>query len=156
MRFNRRMFGLVAAAGLTVTIALVAPRQATAHDDGPAAGCTDATLTGVYGATVSGIRAIGPNATEQFAAVGLRTYDGRGSFEDVASFHGQVLPALRSGHVGGTYHVNADCTGTSIFQPPAPFPAIESDFVVLGRGRSVHEVVMSPQPNVVTAFFERR
>jgi hypothetical protein len=39
---------------------------------------------------------------------------------------------------------------------PAPFPPIESDFVIVNDGQMVTEAVMSPQPNIVTTVFRRK
>jgi len=147
---------VVVATGLALVGTVVSFRQVAAEDESHGRGCSDATLRGEYAVVVSGVRAIGPTATEPFVAVGVRTFDGRGGFTDAASFHGAVLPAVRGGHVKGTYRVNADCTGTSSFQPPAPFPTIESDFVILDNGRTINEAVISPQSNVVTAAYRRR
>jgi len=147
---------LVVAAGLALGGSVLSFRQVAAQDAPHGKVCSDATLRGDYGVVVSGVRAIGPTATEPFVAVGVRSFDGHGGFTDIASFHGAVLPAVRGAHVEGTYHVNADCTGTSSFQPPAPFPTIESDFVILDNGRAIDEAVMSPQPNVVAAAYRRR
>jgi hypothetical protein len=155
-RNARRILALVVSGGLAITVGLTVPRGATAQEDGHERRCRNGTLRGDYGFIASGVRAIGPTATEQFVAVGMRTYDGRGNFTDVASFHGQVIPPVRSGQVTGTYHVNADCTGTSIFLLPAPFPPIESDFVIVNDGQMVTEAVMSPQPNIVSTVFRRK
>ena len=147
---------LLIAAGLAVMAGVALSRQAAAQEARHDEPCDDGTLRGQYGVLVTGVRAIGPASTEQFVAVGVRTFDGTGQFTDVASFHGAVLPAFRGGHVSGTYHVNPDCTGTSIFQLRAPFPTIESDFVIVDHGRRINEAVMSPQPNIVTAVYQRK
>ena len=152
MRFT---FTIVVAVGVALT-AGVASFRAAADDVVHDRICSDATLRGEYGVVVSGVRAIGPNATEPFVAVGVRVFDGHGGFTDTASFHGAVLPPIRGGHLEGTYRVNADCTGASSFQPPAPFPTIDSDFVILDNGRAIDEIVMSPQPNVVSATYRHR
>jgi hypothetical protein len=153
---RRGLISIGIAVGLACLVATVFSWRAAAVDEPSGRVCNVATLRGEYGVLVSGVRAIGPSATESFVAVGVRTFDGQGGFTDVASFHGAVLPAIRGGHVGGTYHVNPDCTGTSLFQPPAPFPTIESDFVILDHGRAINEAVMAPQPNIVTAIYQRR
>jgi hypothetical protein len=158
MRITSPALACALASGLAVTIALCVAPRATAQDGGEGPRCSNATLRGSYGLAVSGIRAIGPTETEQFVAVGIRTYDGRGGFTDVASFHGSKQGVLADGHVGGTYDVNGDCTGKSSFTVilPGGFPVtIESAFVILDRGRTVQEAVMSPQPNIVTAVFQR-
>lgn len=153
-----RNLAFLSAAGMALLVAMGSGDRAVAQFAEDGRQCSEATLHGSYGFTAAGRRAIGPT-TEQFIAVGLRTYDGHGGFSDVGSFHGDVLPATRGiggpPQVFGTYLVNADCTGTSILYPPAPIPPIESDFVIVNSGKSVRGAVMSPQPNVVTETLER-
>lgn len=150
-----RNLAFLSAAGAALLVAMSSSDRAVAQSANDGRQCSQATLHGPYGFTAAGRRSIGQNQTEQFVAVGLRIYDGHGGFSDVASFHGEVLPALR-GQVSGTYVVNPDCTGTSILYPPGPIPPIESDFVIVNSGKSVRGVVMSPQPNVVTEILERQ
>src|SRR5713101_1413963 len=152
---HRATIALTMAAGLALGHGLLRAHQAAAQEAHEKL-CDDTTLRGEYGLVVSGVRTIGPSATEPFVAVGVRTFDGHGTFTDNASFHGAVLGTVVGGHVAGTYHVNSDCTGTSSFTPPPPFPAIESAFVIVDRGRTVNEAVMSPQPNIVTAVYQRK
>jgi hypothetical protein len=65
-------------------------------------------------------------------------------------------PAFRVG-LTGTYHANADCTGTAEFDFPAP-PGLSSGqviklmFVLAAHGREIHAVVAS----LVSAAQEKR
>ena len=114
--------------------------------------CGNRTLRGDYGILVSGIRGAGPGMTESFIGTALRTYDGHGQFTP-----GRQL--ARFGHRSsdgtcrqpGRTTVNPDCSGTSmIFFPGAPFP-VETAFVIVDQGEEVKDIVMAPQPNLVTA-----
>jgi hypothetical protein len=158
IRSRTRQLALVA--GVACALALSTSDRATAQAPSDGRPCSEATLRGSFGFTVSGTRGTGPTTTEQFVGVGVRTYDGSGRFTDVASLHGQVLPVVRgigtNGFREGIYVVNPDCTGTSTLYPPAPFPPIESDFVIVNNGKTVREAVMLPQPNIVTAILERQ
>lgn len=158
IRSRTRQLALVA--GVACALALSTSHRATAQAEGDGRPCSEATLRGQYGFTVSGIRGVGPTTTEQFVGVGLRTYDGNGRLTDIGSLHGQVVPAVRriggNQFVSGIYTVNPDCTGTSTVYPPAPFPPIESDFVIVNNGKTVREAVMLPQSNIVTAILERQ
>jgi hypothetical protein len=143
-------FGIAAAA----MVALSVPRTVIADDEG-GRGCSNHTLRGDYGFAVSGVRGVGPGATEAFVGTGLRAYDGFGAFTQVDNTHGQVTQANTNQPASGTYQVNADCTGTSqIFFPGAPFP-IETAFVIVDGGAEVKDAVMRPQPNLVTAILTR-
>jgi hypothetical protein len=129
------------------------PRPVGADDDGPHK-CSNGTLKGAYGLLVTGVRGI-PGGTEMFVGTSLRTYDGNGRFVQTDNIHGQITQATRNTPASGTYQVNADCSGTSmIFFPGAPFP-IETAFVIVDKGKEVKDIVMTPQPNLVTAVARR-
>ena len=98
----------------------------------------------------------GLRGSEPFVKVGMRTYDGYGGFVDVGSSHGQVTPPLRNTQLVGVYHVNPDCTGTSIVYLPGNLPPAESDFAIVNQGKTVKEAVMLPQPNVTSAVFDKK
>jgi hypothetical protein len=158
-RRHEHAIAVLAAGGLALALGLSTADEANAQSETTGKVCSEATLRGRYGFTVSGKRAAGPTTIETFIAVGVRTYDGHGGFSDTASFHGEVLPVHRGIGtdlaVSGTYVVNPDCTGTSILYPPG-IPPIESDFVIVDHGKSVLGAVMSPAPNVTTERFERQ
>ena len=149
----RRAIQGAVATGLIAIAAASVPRGVTAQDSRV---CSNATLRGDYGFIVSGIRAIGPGATEMFVGTGLQTYDGNGGLTQVDSANGQLTGVVRDRQAGGTYEVNLDCTGTAMLNfPGVPFP-IESAFVIVDRGAEVKSVVMSPQSNLVTAIARRK
>jgi hypothetical protein len=153
--FPGRAITVALAAGVTVALALSIPASMNADEDGRRRECSNATLQGDYGILVSGIRGAGPGRTESFVGTAIHTYDGNGGFTGIDNSHGQLTGAVRDRQVTGTYEVNADCTGTAtLIIPGVPFP-IETTFVIVDRGREVEEVVMSPQPNLVTAVQHR-
>jgi hypothetical protein len=43
-----------------------------------------------YGLVGSGMRGLGPGASETFATISMVTYDGQGGFSAVGASHGQV------------------------------------------------------------------
>lgn len=142
-----------AAAGLTLAAVLL-PAIAIAEEQGS---CSDATLRGRYGNIISGTR-LSPTGSgvENFVGISLRNFDGDGGFvEEAATFTGAssgsfTVPIPTT---GGTYHVNADCTGTSTL--PVPGGEIDSVFVIVDNGKEVREIVVSPAPNVVIANYKR-
>ncbi len=124
-------------------------------------GCSDATLKGDYAFTISGQILHTDGTIDNRIGIAMRNFDGNGniSFIDfVASLTpGHVPPgginlnpAFRTG-LTGTYHVNADCTGTAEENFPPP-PGVSSGqviklmFVLSDHGREIHEVVASLVP----------
>ncbi len=112
--------------------------------------CSDQTLNGRYGFTLSGIRPTAPGGpTVQIAGVALTTFDGNGNltqFDNVNTTAG-ALPANRP--ATGTYHVEADCSGTMTINPeaapgqPTP-PPVHLHIVVVDNGKEVRTAVVDP------------
>lgn len=148
-----------AAAVLAVALVLPAP-GVSAQGSGHGRPCSDVMLRGDYGFLVSGVRRVpfGPYAgqNEMIVASGIRTFDGLGGFIDrTAGLHGQLTGVTGAGgEVPGTYSVNTDCTGTSVFSPPNA-PPIVGAFVIVDNGRQIKEAIMQPTPNVVTVVLDR-
>jgi len=55
---------------------------------------------------------------------------------------------------GGTYEVNADCTGI-IRAQPLPGIVIEERMVIVEDGREIRAAVMTPTPVVITSVHQR-
>ena len=143
---------------LTLTLLGSPSLKAQASDND---GCSDATLKGDYAFTISGQILHTDGTIDNRIGIAMRNFDGNGniSFIDfVASLTpGHVPPgginlnpAFRTG-LTGTYHVNADCTGTAEENFPPP-PGVSSGqviklmFVLSDHGREIHEVVASLVP----------
>jgi hypothetical protein len=137
---------------------LAAPRQ----DQDEATTCSNATLEGVYGISISGTRPAPPPASgtpnyvpgtiEQVIGVDTRTFDGQGNFTQISnekgSLSGIVVP---NSAVHGTYSVNPDCSGTTTINIPGlPFPVV-LDMVIVNQGREFRAIVASPQPVMVSS-----
>lgn len=140
-------------AGAAAVVAFTYQRTLSANDEGRR-GCSARTLRGDYGVLVSGVRALGPGVTESFIGTAIRTYDGRGNFEQVDNSHGTVTGAMTNGVSIGTYVVNADCSGTSTLTIPGA-PPIDTAFVIVNQGTEVDDIVMAPQPNLVKAVLRK-
>ncbi len=91
-------------------------------------GCTNSTLSGLYGLTANGIRALtarepgsGLQTAEPFALNGQILADGNGAFRLPGSGGADLL--------AGTYSVNNDCTGTATIESGAE--SHEIDFVLV-------------------------
>ena len=131
---------------------------AQASDDD---GCSNAMLKGDYATTVSAQILNSDGTLTNRTGVSIKNFDGRGNitFIDYVAFLtlGRIPPggidlnpAFRVG-LTGTYHVNADCTGSAEFDFPPP-PGVSSGqviklmFVLGDRGREIHAVVASLVP----------
>jgi hypothetical protein len=71
--------------------------------------CSLATLHGTYLFAYDGVRIEG-NSRDTFAVAGFEVYDGRGNMR-VVSTSSSNMGIDRNVHIGGTYNVNANCTG---------------------------------------------
>lgn len=103
--------------------------------------CTNETIKGVYGYTLSGLSPVPnvPGQLEQLLGVGIRTHDGQGNFTQVQSEKRASTPAVLDVQGAGTYSVNPDCTGTL-----TTATGVQSRFVIVARGKEIHWIVVSP------------
>jgi hypothetical protein len=107
-------------------------------------GCSDATLKGDYAFAISGQILHDDGIIDTRNGVASLT-PGR-----VPPGGIDLNPVFRGG-LTGTYHVNADCTGTAELEFPAPPGAtsgqvIKLIFVLSDHGREIHAVVTSLVP----------
>ena len=118
-------------AAALVAAALAVPSASRAEQDAvPNAGCTVASLTGVYGASLSGTQ-YSNNMTLYVAVVGKLVADGKGnitSMSGTASLAGIVLSATGS----GTYTMNSDCTGTATITTNV-IPTVHISFTLVSK-----------------------
>lgn len=143
-----------------LTLALLgSPRLNAQADDND--GCSNATLKGDYAFTISGEILHSDRTIDYRSGIAMRSFDGNGNItfiDFVASLRPgfeppggiNLNPAFRTG-LTGTYHVNADCTGTAEEDFPPPPGAssgqvIKLMFVLSDHGREIHEVVASLVP----------
>ena len=151
--FVRLAIPVALLAGVATMVAFTFQRSLSANEE-VGRGCSNRTLRGDYGIVVSGVRALGPEVTESFIGTAIRTYDGRGNFEQVDNSHGTVTGATAGVLSTGTYIVNADCSGTSTLTIPGA-PPIDTAFVIVNQGTEVNDIVMAPQPNLVVAVLRK-
>ena len=151
--FVRLAIFVALVSGAATMVASTFQRTLSANQD-VRRGCSNRTLRGDYGIMVSGVRALGLGVTESFIGTAIRTYDGRGNFEQVDNSHGTVTGATTNVLSTGMYTVNADCSGTSTLMIPGA-PPIDTAFVIVDQGNLVNDIVMAPQPNLVTAVLRR-
>ncbi len=112
--------------------------------------CSNASLRGNYGFTISGEILPAPGVVVPVAGVAMTHFDGEGNLSQVdfvmrggssATPPGSPLTAngFRSSETG-TYTVNADCTGTAEIHF-SDGSEIDLKLVVVNRGSEIHAVV---------------
>jgi hypothetical protein len=131
--------GVFAAA---VSLFLVGMSAAPARaQSGP---CSNATLNGEYGFTITGQILAGP-AAGPLTGVAMTSFDGQGNLSQVDHVvHNGNPPKVQWRPGTGTYTVNPDCTGTAQIDLSDGSPSIHLSIVVEQRGREVRTVVDNP------------
>ncbi len=114
--------------------------------------CSNATLRGDYGFTVSGMRPSAPGGpVETIVGVALTNFDGNGNLTQTDNIHGSLSGFATPDRAGtGTYTVNADCTGTMTLTN-AGAPPLMLRIVVVDNGNEVRTAVVSPLAVMVTS-----
>ena len=124
--------------------------QVQAQPRGVGNGCSNATLRGDYGFTISGTRPTGPPPApiEQFVGLAITNFDGYGGLtQPVGSSHGSISGDSPTDTGSGTYSLNADCSGTMTLNLTGRTLSLRIWMVVVDRGNEVRLVVMTPTPN---------
>jgi hypothetical protein len=140
---------------MSVLLVLAAAANAQQTDEGKT--CSNKTLKGSYGGTISGMRPAasvfpgGPGVQgqlEQSVGLILWIFDGEGGFTQSINGKGAISGPGLELQVSGTYSVNADCTGT-VTSIIAGVPVAEIRMVVVNRGKEFRTYVVSPQPTMI-------
>jgi len=107
--------------------------------------CMDGILRGDYGFIVEGLVFPAPGVEVSVRGVAMTTFDGQGGLTQVDHIViGGQPPALEWTPGTGTYHVNADCTGTMRINVPSTGDFVNLRIVVSGQGRQIYAVVTAP------------
>ncbi len=122
--------------------------------------CSNATLNGAYGVSISGTRpapAVLPNSIflpgyiEQAIGVVIQIFDGQGNFTQTDNVKGSVSGITPNRPGSGIYSVNSDCTGTyTLNNKGVPFPIV-TQMVIVNSGAEFRGIVVSPQPVMISA-----
>ena len=126
---------LTAVASLLILVAFAASARG---QSGP---CSNATIRGKYGFTITGqILGAGP-----VTGVTLAIYDGQGHMTQVdhVLLNGNP-PTVQWRPATGTYTLNADCTGTEEIDFTDGSPSLHLSMVVVRFGREIRVVVDDP------------
>ncbi len=117
-----------------------APARAQSDDDGP---CSNQTLWGDYGFAVEGMILPAPGVTIPIRGVTMTHFDGNGKLTQFDSIILNGTPISDWTPVTGTYHVNANCTGTMLLLSSTG-DVVNLRIVVVKRGKEIHTVVWPP------------
>jgi hypothetical protein len=133
--FGKKTFckGTLAAALACLTLVAVSPALAGA--------CSNASLKGKYGQTISGELLPGPGVVLPQNGIAMTTFNGKGSFtqEDFVVINGSPTSTGFASETG-TYAINSDCTGTATINYPDG-SWIDLELVVVNEGREFRTVV---------------
>jgi hypothetical protein len=112
--------------------------------------CSNATLRGNYGFTISGTRPTGPPPAplEAFIALAITNFDGQGNLNQTyGTSHGSIKGDSSTDTGSGTYSINEDCSGIMTLNLGIPAVSLKLWVVVVDGGDQVNLVVMTPTPN---------
>ena len=116
----------------------------TARAESQDGSCSNRSLRGDYGSAVEGVVLPGPGVVIPIRGVVMTHYDGQGNFTQVDHIViNGVPPAIEWTPGTGTYHVNANCTGT-IHLVPSTGGFVNLTIVLVRQGKEIHTLVTAP------------
>jgi hypothetical protein len=149
-RNSRLIAWTIAALGSTVALG-------ASQDTGQT--CSARTIRGDFGIQMQGTRPVPPptGGIESVVGVVLRNYDGDGNFTQIDNIKGSVTGIVPDRPGSGTYEVNPDCSGVTLFQPDPNNPnlVIREKLVILRSGAEIRAMTESPAPLMVTSVAKR-
>lgn len=105
--------------------------------------CSNRTIQGDYGFAVEGLILPAPGVTVPVRGLHMTHFDGKGNLTQVDSILLNGGPISDWTPVIGTYHINADCTGTMLLHP-SNGGFVNLRMVVVRQGKEIHAVVWPP------------
>lgn len=138
--------------GLALLLLISTCGYAQDREHGHERGCSNATLKGNYGFTISGTRPTGPPPApiENFIGLAITSYDGNGNLtQTYGTSHGSISgdSSVDTGY--GAYEINPDCSGTATLNITGHSTPVSLKLwvVVVDGGDQINLVVMTPTPN---------
>jgi hypothetical protein len=147
--------GFISTSGGAIAQEQVSPQLYRVWDRGFR--CTEATLRGTYGIQMQGTNPVPPplgGGIQTVIGVVVRTYDGAGGFTQVDNVKGAVTGIVPDRPGAGTYQVNDDCTGVTLFQP-GPGITIEERMVIVDHGDEIRTIVSNPLAVMISSVQKR-
>jgi hypothetical protein len=114
--------------------------------------CSNETLNGDYGFSLTGTRPSGPNLPiETIVGTAMTHFNGDGTLTQTDNIHGSLSGFPEADRPGsGTYNLNRDCTGTMTLSNPGS-PTLTLAIVVVDNGDEVRTAVVDPPPVIVSS-----
>jgi hypothetical protein len=134
----------ISTAVAAVASLLILATSATSARGAQLGPCSNATLSGEYGFTITGQILAGP-AAGPAVGVSMIFYDGQGNLTQIDHLvvNGNQ-PAVQWRNSTGTYTLNADCTGTQEVDFTDGSPTRHLSIVVVRRGKEIRGVLNDP------------
>jgi hypothetical protein len=114
-----------------------------ARAQSPDGACSNRTILGDYGFTVEGLILPAPGVALPVRGVHMTHFDGKGNLTQMDSLLANGSPISDWTPVIGTYHLNADCTGTILLHPSTG-GFVNLRIVVVSKGQKILTVVWPP------------
>ncbi len=135
--FCKGMYSKATLAAAVASLAFIATSPAQA-------GCSNGSLKGKYGQTISGQILPAPGVVLPQNGIAMTTFDGKGTFtqEDFVVINGAPTSTGFETGETGTYTINSDCTGTAVINYPNG-SWIDLELVIVHQGREFRTVVSS-------------
>jgi hypothetical protein len=105
--------------------------------------CSNRTLRGDYGFSVEGLILPAPGVSVPVRGLHITHFDGRGNLTQFDSILLNGGPISDWTPVTGTYHVDANCSGTMLLHP-SNGGFVNLRFAVVRNGKEIHAVVWPP------------
>ena len=105
--------------------------------------CSNRTLQGDYGFTVEGLILPAPGVSVPLRGLHMTRFDGKGNATQVDSILVNGDPISDWSPTTGTYHVDANCTGTMTLHP-GNGGFVNLRIVVVRNGKEIHALVWPP------------
>ena len=137
---------------ILISSMLLAATALWGQGNGSQNSCSNATIAGDYGFTVTGTRLSRPGGPmEAVVGVAMTHYDGSGGLTQTDNIHGSISGFATPDRKGsGTYTVNSDCTGTMTLVNEGA-PPLTLRIVVVDGGNEIRTAVVSPLLALVTS-----
>jgi hypothetical protein len=114
-----------------------------ARAQSPDGACSNRTILGDYGFSVDGLILPAPGVALPVRGVHMTHFDGKGNLTQIDSLLANGSPISDWTPVIGTYHLNADCTGTILLHPSTG-GFVNLRIVVVSKGQKILTVVWPP------------
>ena len=140
---QKQSFGISTIATSLMIVGGLLASGSPARAQSPDGACSNRTILGDYGFAVEGLILPAPGVALPVRGVHMTHFDGRGNLTQMDSILANGSPISDWTPVIGTYHLNADCTGTILLHPSTG-GFVNLRIVVVSQGKTILTVVWPP------------